>query len=342
MAVCPSDGNGTIDWRSGIGAGGYQLKRFEPGVSAQMERNPNFWNPDRAHADNVELLAIIDPTAQVNALLTGEVDAIDGVDPKVVDLMSRKEGIFVDEVAGSKHYTFPMRTDTPPFTDVHVRLAIKHAVDREEMLSKILGGHGTIGNDTPIGPTFRYRAVDLEPFPYDPDKARWHLKQAGMDSLAVELSAADAAFAGAVDASVLYQERARKAGIDIKVVREPNDGYWSNIWMQKPWSACYWGSWPTEDEMFTLAYSSGASWNDTYWENERFNELLVLARSETGIDKRRQMYVEMQHILRDQGGVVAPMFANFLMGRSERVTHGELGSDRGFDGYRMIERWWVA
>lgn len=342
FSVCPSDGEGNIDWQSGDGAGGYVLKAYEPGVRANLERNPTFWNPDRAHADSVEFLSIIDSAAQVNALLTGEVDAIDGPDVKVIDRIAGIEGIIVDETTGPKHFTFPMRTDTPPFNDRNVRLAIKHAIDRDEMLAKILRGHGTVGNDTPIGPTFRYHAEDLKPFPYDPDKARWHLKQSGFDSLTVDLSTADAAFKGAVDAAVIYKEQARKAGIEINVVRQPNDGYWSDVWTQKPWCAAYWGGWPTEDEMFTLGYSSGASWNDTYWENDRFNNLLIQARPEIDTAKRRDIYVEMQHILRDDGGAVIPMFSNFMMGRRSRVTHGELGNDRGFDGYRMIERWWVA
>ena len=49
----------------------------------------------------------------------------------------------------------------------------------------------------------------------------------------MDLSAADAAFAGAVDAAVLYKEHAVAAGIEINVIREPNDGYWSAVWMKK-------------------------------------------------------------------------------------------------------------
>ncbi|NIP90213.1 MAG: peptide ABC transporter substrate-binding protein, partial [Gammaproteobacteria bacterium] len=71
-----------------------------------------------------------------------------------------------------------------------------------------------------------------------------------MTSLKVNLSAADAAFAGAVDAAVLYKEHAAKAGIEINVVREPNDGYWSNVWLVKPFSMVFWGGRPTEDWMF--------------------------------------------------------------------------------------------
>ena len=157
-----------------------------------------------------------------------------------------------------------------------------------------------------------------------------------------DLSAADAAFAGAVDAAVLYREHAAKAGIEINVVREPNDGYWSNVWMKKPWGACYWGGCATENEMFTIGYSAGAAWNDTFWTDEEFEKLRVAARAELDEGKRRTMYAQMQRIVRDRGGVVVPMFANAVMARNDKLAHGKLSPKAAFDGRRIIERWWVA
>jgi len=342
FTIFPSDGNGRIDWRGGVGTGGYVLKRYDAGVVAELERNPNYWNPDRAHADQIEMLAITDPAARVNALMTGAVHAIDSVELKVVKRLAQAPGIHVEETSGSLHYTFPMLSKTAPFDDVHVRQALKHAIDREEMLKKILQGHGSIGNDTPIGPSYRYFADDIERLPYDPDKARWHLKQAGHDSISLNLSAAEAAFTGAVDAAVLYKEHARAAGIDINVVREPNDGYWSNVWLKKPWCACYWGGYTTESEMFLTGYAPGAAWNDTQWDDEEFNKLMTAGRTETNDETRREIYRDMQIILRDRGGVVVPCFANDVLARSDAVQHGELASDGAFDGRRVAERWWVA
>ena len=126
-----------------------------------------------------------------------------------------------------------------------------------------------VGNDHPIGQGQRFFAKDLEQRTYDPDKAKHYLKQAGMDSLTVDLSVADAAFAGAVDAGALFAESAKAAGITLNLIREPNDGYWSNVWNSKPFCACYWGGRPVEDQMFSTAYASGAAWNDTAWEHER-------------------------------------------------------------------------
>ena len=109
------------------------------------------WNQDRAFADEVEFLAVADQTARTNALVSDAVDAIDQVDLKTVSLLARKPGIHIEEVSGPLHYTFPMRTDVAPFDNNDVRLALKHAIDRQEILDKILHGHGSIGNDSPIG-----------------------------------------------------------------------------------------------------------------------------------------------------------------------------------------------
>ena len=343
LPIVPANEDGTIDWQSGIGTGGYVLESFEPGVRAALKRNPNYWKSGRAHFDEIELLSIVDTTARSNALSTGEIHVMDRCDLKTVHLLKRNKNLRVEEITGTLHYTFPMRTDTAPFDNNDVRLALKYAVDREEMVQKILKGHGIAGNDHPIGPANRYFGDGLEQRTFDPDRARFHLKKAGAEGLKVDLSAADAAFGGAVDAAVLYKESAAKAGIDINVVREPNDGYWSNVWLSKPWCACYWSGRPTEDWMFSTAYEAGADWNDTYWNNERFNNLLVEARAELDEAKRRDMYVEMQQLVRDDGGAVIPMFANYVFAVSGEVQHeDQMSGNWDLDGERFMERWWFG
>jgi peptide/nickel transport system substrate-binding protein len=164
----------------------------------------------------------------------------------------------------------------------------------------------------------------------------------GLDKLKIKLHAADGAFRGAVDAAILYKAHAEKAGIDIEVVREPSDGYWSNVWAKKPWCASYWGGYSTENAMLSTRYAPGAPWNETQWDHERFNNLMMEARSELDETKRREMYAEMQRILRDEGGAVVPMFANAILARNDKVAHGKLGGNLPLDGRRLIERWWMS
>ena len=342
LAIGPAK-DGKMDWRSGDGCGLYKIEKFDPGVSCTFQRHAGHWRSDRGHFDEIEMMALVDLNARTSALVSGDVDAIDRLDLKTVRLLKRRPGVNIHSVSGNQHFTFAMSCNKAPFTDVNVRRALKHAINREELVEKILFGYGTVGNDHPIGRGQRFHNDELAQTPYDPDKAKFYLKQAGLDTLKVELSAADAAFGGAVDAAVLYQNSAKSAGIDLKVVREPNDGYWSDIWMKKPFSAVYWSGRPVEDQMFSTAYKSGASWNDTFWSNERFDELLLSARAELDESKRREMYFEMQAIVNDDGGAIVPMFANYVFATSDKIGHGEaFGSNWDLDDERWMERWWFV
>lgn len=335
--------DGKIDPNSPDGCGPYKVDSFEPGVSAKLTRHPNYWKTDRAHFDGLLLLAMQDPTARQNALLGGEVDVINGVDLKTVEMLAQNPSLRILSVTGNQHYCFPMDTRTGPFSDNNVRLALKHAIDRQEMVDKILYGYGAVSNDNPIGPSQKYFASDLPVNGYDPDKAKFYLGKSGLTTLEVPLFVADAGFTGAVDAGLLYAEKATAAGINIKVERAPNDGYWSNVWMNKPWCASYWGGRATCDWMFSTAYAAGAPWNESYWQNERFNTLLSQGRSELDDAKRANIYHEMQAIVSNEGGTVIPMFANFVMGVSNSVaTPEKVAANWDLDGFRAVERWWFA
>ncbi|MCB1373735.1 MAG: ABC transporter substrate-binding protein [Rhodobacteraceae bacterium] len=342
IAIMPGI-DGRIDPASVDGCGPFVHQEWEPGVRAYVTRNPNYWKEGKPYFDAVELLSIIDPAARQNAVVSGEVDVIDRVDLQTVGLLQRAPGIQVLATSGTEHYGFPMDTRAAPFSDNNVRQALKYAIDRQELVDKILFGYGEIGNDHPIGRSNRYFAADLEQHAYDPDKAKFYLKEAGLDNLAVDIHVADAAFAGCVNSALLYSEKAAAAGITINVVREPNDGFWSNVWMVKPWSATYWGGRPTEDWMFSTTYARGAPWNETFWDNDRFNELLVMGRAELDDEKRREIYFEMQDLVSNQGGIVIPMFGQYVMAHSDKIAHPEeVSALWTLDGFRAVERWWFA
>lgn len=339
LPVMPSK-SGKPDWQSGIGTGGYTLERYEPGVTTEMKRNPNYWKQGHAHFEEVEAIVTHDAAARTSGMRTGDFDAIDKVDLKTVDRLARVKNVKIIEKPGTLHYTYSMFVDHAPFDNADVRLALKYAINREEFLAKVLHGHGYLGNDHPIGKSNRYFNKDLPQRAYDPDKAKFHLKKAGLNSLKVKLSAADAAFSGAVDGAILYREAAGKAGIDIEVVREPNDGYWSSVWNVKPWVAVYWSGRPTEDWAFSLTYARGVPWNETHWDNKRFNDLLVKARAELDSGKRRGMYAEMQQLVRDDCGAVIPAFANYVFAVSDKIGHNRISETWDLDGIKCAERWW--
>jgi peptide/nickel transport system substrate-binding protein len=262
---------GTTNFEDVMGTGGYQLTSYEPGVRTLAKRFPNYYKDDRAHFDEIEVIIMPDVNARTVALKTGQVDVINRPDRKTAHLLGRAPKLQLVNVPGGLLYTFPMLCDTPPYDNVDVRLALKYSVDRKKLLDTVLRGYGVLGNDHPIAPIVKFSATDLPQRDYDPDKARFHLKKSGLEGHTFKLHTADAAFAGAVDASMLWQGQAKKAGIDVEVVREPVDGYWDNVWNKKGWSACFWFARVTADWMFTMAYAADAPANDMHWKHERFN-----------------------------------------------------------------------
>ncbi|WP_395684539.1 ABC transporter substrate-binding protein [Aestuariivirga sp.] len=339
LSMYPSEG-GKIQWEKGIGAGPYVLKSLEPGVRLVAERNPNYFGT--TWFDGIEVLSIIDVAARTNAYLSGEVHFIDRADLKTIDMLKSAPDTELYNVSGFAHYTAPIHCDAAPFDKVEVRQALKWAINRQDLVDKIVFGYGSPGNDNPLSPALKY-AIQPEPvYSYDPEKAKSLLKKAGMENLKVDLSASDAAFPGGVDAALLMADHARAAGIEINVVREPNDSYWDNVWLKKPWSLCYWGGRPTADAFLSISLAADAAWNDTRWKNPRFNELLVAARAETDEAKRQAMYAECQQLVHDDGGQVVLMFNNYVGALSTKIGHDAFNSDFDHDGGFMYERWWMA
>lgn len=345
LVIMPSV-DGAVDAQAGVGTGGYVLENFEAGVRSTFKRFGNYWKENSAHFDELEMLSLLDTTARQNAIMNGDVDVIDRVDPKTVALLARVPTLSILEAAGTLHYTMPMRVDAAPFDNYDLRMALKYSIKRQELVDKILLGHGQIGNDHPISTANQYHASDLAQREFNPEKAMEHYKKSG-HSGTIQLSASDAAFAGAVDAAQLVAASAKEVGIDVEVVREPSDGYWSNVWNKKPWCTCYWGGRPTEDWMYSSAYTADTEWNDTAWRDtpdaKRFNEIVVAARAELDEAKRRSMYFETQQLIHNDGGAIVPMFANHIHALSKNLAHDEqIAGNWELDGNKNTERWWFA
>ncbi|CAN5485327.1 ABC transporter substrate-binding protein [soil metagenome] len=342
LVMLPADGD-KVRIDNNAGTGGYVIKSFEPGVKATLERFPNYWKKDRAHFDSVEYTAITDVTARQGGLMSNELDAIIEVDFKTMDMLAQNPDITVDEVQTGTLVCMPMMMDIPPFDNPDVRTALKYAIDREATVKAVLNGHGSIGNDHPISPIMPFYDKSLPQRVYDPEKAKFLLKKAGLDGLKVDLSAGDTVITGAVDMALLYADTARKAGIEVNVVREPNDSYWSNVWLKKPFCLAGWGQRPTPDIVYTLGYAAGADWNESHFKDERFNELLVKARAELDTSKRAGMYAEMQRIVHEKSGEIVPFFRNWIFARRKNVMHDALlTSSWPLDGARGAERWWFS
>lgn len=340
LAICPANDDGSMNWQSGDGTGPYKIIEGEFGIGFKLERHDG-WHLEGAYFDAVEYIALNDPNARQTSLVTGDVDAVSAIDLKTRALLSQSPNINIYDVPSGSAITMPMHCNTAPFDNVDVRNALKLAMNRDEIIEKIAFGSATKGNDFHHSPSQPYWPDDIPQNDYDPDKAKALLKKAGAEGLTVDLSTTESVFSGAVDMCVLYAEQAKAAGINVNVVREPSDGYYSDVWLKKPFCAVAWGARPTPDVMYSLAYKDDAAWNESYWQNERFNVLLRQAKAELDNAKRAEMYREMAMIAKDDGGTIIPFFRNFVYASSNKVkTTGSYAASWEMDGARAASRWW--
>ena len=338
LVIQPNGGMDKPD--EGIGTGPYRVEVDEPGIRHVSLKYDGYWRDDVGHVDSVEVIVMNDNTARMSALQSGQVHIINRVEPKTVELLSRVPGVVIESVPSKGHYVFIMHCNTAPFDNKDLRMALKLAVDREQMINQILLGHASLGNDFPINQSYALFPDGIEQRAYDPDKAKFHFEKSGHDG-PVLLRTSEVAFPGAVDAAQLFQQQAAAAGIQIQVQREPGDGYWSEVWNKQPFCASYWGGRPSQDSMYSTAYTSGADWNDTRFFNDSFDELILTARAELDDAKRAELYREAALIVREDGGLILPMFNDFLDARREEVKGWVKDPNHETSNLRAAIRVWL-
>jgi peptide/nickel transport system substrate-binding protein len=300
-------------------SGPYRWVQNEPGVRHTFERFEDYWTDAVGHFETVEMLIINDGAARNAALQSGQVQLINHINPRLADRMQGLSGLTITRTPGKSLSAFVMHCDTAPFDNADLRMALKLAIDREDLVQKVLNGFGVVGNDMPVNGAYPFFDESIPQRSYDPDQARFHYERSG-HSGAIALRVSEAAFTGAVDAAQLFQSHAAAAGIEIEVIREPQDGYWSNVWNKQPFCASAWLGKAVQDQQYTPGYYSGSDWNDTRFNNERFDQLLVAARGEIDPVRRKEMYGEMGRLVRDEGGLINPMFADDIGAYRDDIT----------------------
>jgi len=335
--------DGFTDFKNAIGTGPYRLKSFEPGVGCVGTRYENYHRDDIAHVDEVETFGISDTAARVNALVAGDVHFITRIDPKTVDLINNAPGVKMANAKSARHITFPMMSDAPPFDNNDFRLAIRYMAERQSMLDNVVKGYGMIGNDHALAPTDRYYCKELAQREYDPDKAKFHLKKAGMEGATVTLHCSETA-GGTMgpDLALHLSESAKKVGLNIEVQREPADGYWSSIWMKRPFHMSNWNPRPTADLRFSLVYLTDAKWNESHNGSPELDALILKARAMADGPERYEVYCDVQKMIYETGGSIVPIFTDWLDARVENLMGWTGNPLAEGDGARIHENVWFA
>ncbi len=333
--------DGFTDFANFVGTGPYVLKAFRPGIRFYAERNPNYWKPDRAWVDAVEVIFISDANARTNALMSGQVHAIDQVDQKIAARLATVRNLKLIEAGGTKFLSLAMQTGSDTFRSSHARMAIKLGINRDELVKKTLAGFGEVGNDLPIAPGDPFLNTELPQRRYDPDKAKWHVRQAGFETLPVELHTSLLVYAGAVEAAALMKETMAPAGIAMTIRNDPPDGFWSNVWRHRDFVMARWFMRPTQALTLDVFNACSSAYNESKWCDDRFDRLLGEVRVETDFNKRKDLFWELQKIVHDTGGSSIFAFPATLDAYSTKVGGARRDGIQTFLGLRIAERVWL-
>jgi peptide/nickel transport system substrate-binding protein len=332
--------DGTTDFTTAIGTGPYKCQEFKPGVRSVAVRNDHYWKSGKPHLDQIEFIGIPDESARVNALLSGDVQLINAVNPRSVPRIKAAQGSEVFETKSGNYTDLVMRLDANPTKNPDFVMALKYLCDREQMRSAIFRGYAVVGNDQPIDPSNRFYCAEIPQRPYDLDKAKFHFRKSGVGSSAVPIYASPAAD-NSIEMAVLMQQAGQQIGLNLDIKRVPADGYWSNYWMKQPLGFGNINPRPSADILLTLFFKSDATWNESGWKNAKFDQLLLAARQETDEAKRKQMYCDMQHMIRDEAGIGIPLFISMLDGHASRLKGLRAIPVGGMMGYNFAENVWL-
>jgi peptide/nickel transport system substrate-binding protein len=278
-----------------------------------LQKNANYWEPEKPRTDTLEYFGIADETARVAAISTGAVDLITatGGAVKVAQLAaldSQPEVNLLKATSPAISLILYMEIDTPPFDDLNVRKAMKLVADREFIADVILNGLAFPGSDNPIPPfwpvAFRDTATQQ-----DIELAKELLAESGYNDdnpLKLQLYVADI-HAGALEMVQAYQEMAFEAGVEIELITVPKARYWDTSWLKNPFGISAWGIRPPSQAL-SIAYSSDASWPETHWFRPDYDALLEEAAATVDGTARANLYKDAQRMLNDEGGLINLLF----------------------------------
>jgi peptide/nickel transport system substrate-binding protein len=337
MKIVPK---GFTDFDKAVGTGPFMLKEYKPGIRMLAVKNPNYWKKGLPYLDEVESLSIPDPIARFNALMAGDVDCIAYLDPKLISRAKKTDGIKIIETPSGFHTPFVMNTTTPPYNDPRVRKALKLLIDREKYAKIVYKGYATVANDQPIPQADIYHCDDIEQHEYSPDKAKALLKEAGKLDYTFELYTGEN-LQGGVDGAMVFQQMATKAGVNVKVVRAPADGYWSAVWMKKPFFMAQWYGRATANLMLGVVYKSDAPWNESSWKRPEFDDLLTGSQKSVDESLRQEYACKLQKMIHDDGGTIIPCFISWIDATTDKV-HGITPHPlAGLGGLKFAETAWI-
>jgi peptide/nickel transport system substrate-binding protein len=294
--------------RHPVGTGAYRFAEWQSNTKVTVERNPAYWDGS-PKLQAVIFRPITDANTRVTEMLAGGLDLMVEVPPDAVAVFQRAGTFKLSEQVGPHLWFLILNTREPPFSDKRVRQAVNYAIDKQALVTNVLQGTATVATSV-VPAAFEWAYDDtLKPYPYDPDKARQLIRDAGADGKTVGFMVAEggSGMLAPVPMGTAIQADLAKVGLKAEIrtfewnayLAEVNQGLAGKAGLAEM-------AWMTNDPD-TLPYLTLRSdavpekggFNSGYYSNPEVDRLLDQARRSTERNERVDLYRRIQRIVHD-------------------------------------------
>jgi peptide/nickel transport system substrate-binding protein len=293
--------------RNPAGTGAFRFVEWRSNEAVVVERNADYWD-GAPELQAVVFRPITDANTRVAEMLSGGIDLMVEVPPVALSEF-QGDGFRVVEQAGPHVWFLILNMREGPFTDQRVRQAANYAINKEALVNEVLEGTADVAAG-PTPPAFAWAYnEELEPYPYDPERARALLAEAGAENPAVTFYVTEGG-SGMLDPVAMgtaMQADLEAVGFDVTIetyewntfLGRVNPGLEGEADMAQM-------AWMTNDPdtlpylaLRTEAWPENGGFNSGYYSNPQVDALLEEARTATDQGRRAELYREMQAIVQE-------------------------------------------
>lgn len=308
--------------RTPVGAGAYAFVSWADGEKIVIKRNEKYWKPNRPYPDGIELSIIPELTTGSRSVTAGQNDLMYQLPPRQKAIMERASSIKI--VNGPTLYVFQIFLNwaKPPFDNIKVRQAFNFAIDRVSFVKAALAGLAEPAYMNLPKSHWAYDKSVAELYPYDPDRARKLLAEAGFkEGTVIEIGGYTDQ--DSVQRQEILIEQFRKAGMTVKFVNSPiAEASASFFGAEKRGSGLLaaWTGRPDPSLTYSLMFTK-----DAYYNGGRalvppeLEAAIKASRASEDIELRRKAFSTVQRLVMENAFVAPLAFQFELVAMNKKV-----------------------